>query len=125
MITKQKLLERLFMYISSQVDNLSQTNPLIGFTRPLIMKGLKKKLTKFADKLDDFAEDDGTFDVEGTLGEMVKSVSTIEPFTVNAPVVGAVKIGGGNIIFNIPLVDKGLVFDGKDIDELMRILTAK
>jgi hypothetical protein len=83
MITKQALLERIYTYLSGKIDILANDNPMIGFVRPLIVKGLKRKLAKFGSFMDDFAEDDGTFDVEGTLGEMVKSVSNIKPFNLD------------------------------------------
>lgn len=125
MITKQALLERVHMYLVKQVDILAETNPFIGFTRPLIVKGLKKKLARFSNLMDDFAEEDGTFDVEGTLGEMVKSVSTIQPFTMNIPVIGDVGIGGGSIRFSLPFVNKELAFTQSDLDELIGLLTSK
>lgn len=61
MITKQALLERIYTYLSGKIDILANDNPMIGFVRPLIVKGLKRKLAKFGSFMDDFAEDDGTF----------------------------------------------------------------
>lgn len=125
MITKQALLERIYTYLSGKIDILANDNPMTGFVRPLIVKGLKRKLAKFGSFMDDFAEDDGTFDVEGTLGEMVKSVSNIKPFNLDLPVIGNVGIGGGNIRFSLPLVDKEIVFNQGDLDELIGVLTDK
>ena len=97
MITKQALLERIYTYLSGKIDILANDNPMIGFVRPLIVKGLK----------------------------MVKSVSNIKPFNLDLPVIGNVGIGGGNIRFSLPLVDKEIVFNQGDLDELIGVLTDK
>lgn len=57
MVTIPQLKERLQSYLVAQVESLAKTNPMIGFTKPLITRALDKNLSKLDKALDLIADE--------------------------------------------------------------------
>lgn len=125
MVTIMQLSENIKKYIVTQIDVLSGNNPMVGFMKPLIVRGLDKNFSKVTKALDLIADENGKVDAEGILSEMVEHIKTSEPFTVNTSFIGDVEIGEGHIKLNIPFINKRLVLDAVDLDTLKEMLTAK
>lgn len=124
MIAVPQLKERLQSYLVTQVESLAKSNPMIGFTKPLIVRALNKNLSKMDKALDLIADENGNIDVEEILEEMIESVVSSNPFKMKTPFIGDVEIGGGMIKLNVPLTDKSLVFNESDLQGFKEILTA-
>lgn len=124
MINTMQFLDRLKTFISSQIDSLSTTSPMINFIKPLIMRVLDKNLNKIVKFTDLVSDDNGNIDVEGIISEMIESVMTSNPFVINTSLLGNVEIGSGNIKFIIPFTDKQLIFNQTDLENLKRTLTS-
>lgn len=123
MIAIPQLKERLQSYLVSQIETLGKTNPMIGFTKPLITRALNKNLSKLDKALDLIADENGNIEIEGILEEMIQSVVSSNPFIMKTPFIGDVEIGGGTIKLNVPLTDKSLVFNESDLQGFKEILT--
>lgn len=123
MIAVPQLKERLQSYLVTQVESLAKSNPMIGFTKPLIVRALNKNLSKMDKALDLIADENGNIDVEEILEEMINSVVSSNPFKMKTPFMGDIEIGGGIIKLNVPLTDKSLVFNESDLQGFKEILT--
>lgn len=125
MLTVMQLNDNIKRYIITQMDVLSGGNPMIGFMKPLVVRGLDKNFSKIAKTLDLIADENGKIDVEGILSEMIETIKTSQPFTLKTSFIGDVEIGEGHVKLNIPFVNKRLVLDKTDLDTLKEMLTAK
>lgn len=122
MVNIDQILTKLKPYISSQIDAISTNTPLLNFMKPLIMRALEKKFDGIKSALDLIADSEGNIDVEGILTEMADNIVNTKPFTVKVPMLGDIKLGGGNIELNIPYTDKSLIFNKTDIDNIKQVL---
>lgn len=125
MITVMQLSENIKRYIITQIDVLSGNNPMIGFMKPLIVRGLDKNFSKVTKALDLISNEEGKVDAEGILSEMIEQVKTSKPFTINTSFIGDIEIGDGHIRLNIPFINRGLILDSTDLDTLKEMLTTK
>lgn len=125
MVAVIQLTNKLKSYISTQLDSMSKTSPMIGFIKPLITRALDKNFSKITKSLDLIADENGNVDVEGILTEMMENLMTTQPFTFKTSFVGDIEVGNGNIKLNIPLTDKRLVFNMTDLENFKEMLIAK
>lgn len=125
MVAVIQLTDKLKSYISTQLDSMSKTSPMIGFIKPLITRALDKNFSKITKALDLIADENGNVDVEGILTEMMENLMTTQPFTFKTSFVGDIEVGNGNIKLNIPLTDKRLVFNMTDLENFKEMLIAK
>lgn len=125
MVSIMQLGTNLKNYLVSQIDALSSSTPIIGFMKPLIVRALDKNISKIHKALDLIADKDGNVDIENIMAEMLDSVSNMKPFTFNTSFLGDIEIGGGNIKFNLPLINRRLVLNQSDLDTLRNMLITK
>lgn len=125
MVAVLQLTDKLKTYISTQLDSMSKTSPMVGFMKPLITRALDKNFSKVTKALDLIADENGNVDVEGILTEMMENLMTTQPFTFKTSFVGDIEVGNGNIKLNIPLTDKRLVFNMTDLENFKEMLIAK
>lgn len=125
MMTKIQLIEKLQYFVEIQLDNMSRSNPVISFFKPIASRALKKKLSGIASFLDLIADENGNIDAENIIGEMTASLINTQPFGIDVPALGRVTIGGGRIEMGIPFTDKSIVLSEGDLVELKEILTSK
>ena len=123
MITIFKLTENLQKFVDMQVTEMARTNPMIGFTRPLITRAAHKAIGKAQKAISLLADKDGNIDIENILSEMTDSLMSTQPFTINTSFIGDIVIGNGTIKMNIPFTGKDLVFNSSDIQNLRDLLT--
>lgn len=125
MMAIAQLTDKLKSYITTQLDSMSKTTPMVGFMKPLITRALDKNFSKITKALDLIADEDGNVDIEGILSEMMENLMTTQPFTCKTSFIGDIEIGGGSIKLNIPLTDKRLVFDTTDLENFKEMLITK
>lgn len=123
MITVPKLIENLQRYIGVQINEMASTNPLIGFMKPLILRAANNSISKAHTSLSLLADKEGNIDVENILTEMVDSLMSTQPFTINTSFIGDIIIGNGNIKVGIPYTEKSIVFNSTDLQKLKEMLT--
>lgn len=117
-----KVVNNIREYIVNQVNVLAKTNPLIGFTKPLIVRVIDNNIDKASKTLSLLADKDGNIDIENIVNEMIDSVMSSKPFDIHTSFMGDINIGEGKIILNIPFTDKNIVFNKDDLDSLRTTL---
>lgn len=123
MITIFNLTENLQKFVDMQITEMARTNPMIGFTRPLIARAAHNAIGKAHKAISLLADKDGNIDIENILSEMTDSLMSTQPFTINTSFIGDIVIGNGTIKMNIPFTGKDLVFNSSDIQNLRELLT--
>lgn len=124
-MTKTQLIEKLQYFVEVQLDNMSRSNPVISFFKPIASRALKKKLSGITSFLDLVADENGNIDAENIISEMTASLINTQPFGIDVPTLGRVTIGGGKIEMGIPFTDKSIILSEGDLVELKEILTSK
>lgn len=117
------LAERVRGYINSQIVRAASDNPVIGFMKPVITRVVDNNVQKIEDSLKLIADKEGNIDIEGIMTEMLDSVMSSKPFTINTSFIGDIEIGEGLIKMNLPVVNKRLAFNMSDLQELKTLLT--
>lgn len=125
MLDVMRLSDNIKRYLVSQIDVLSGSTPMIGFMKPLITRALDKNISRIHSALDLIADKDGNIDIENILAEMLDNISNMQSFTFNTTLMGDIEIGGGQVRFNLPFVNKRLVLDRTDLETLRDMLTYK
>lgn len=119
------IINNLKTYINLQLDNMSQTTPVISFMKPLITRALDKNFNKVTKVFDLIADKDGNVDIENILLEMIDNTINTQPFTINTSFIGDIEIGGGYIKLNLPLTNKKLIFDTSDLEAFKDMIINK
>lgn len=117
------IMNGLHGFIDNKLTNLAYNNPLLAFVKPLATRAIDNNLYKVEFFLKQIADKDGLVDVEGILSEMSESIISTKPFKVDTGLLGELEIGGGCIKMDIPLMNKTLVLNEKDLTELKDMLS--
>lgn len=125
MITVYKLIESLQRYVDMQILELSKTNPMMSFMKPLISRATTNAINKADKALLLLADKEGNIDVEQILSEMSESLMNTAPFTINTSFIGDIVIGNGTIKLGIPFTERNLIFNTTDLQRLKEMLTIK
>jgi hypothetical protein len=125
MITIQKLKDNLNTYLLSQINELSNVNPMMGFMKPIIARVVNNGIDRADNALRLIADKDGNIDIEGIITEMSESLINSRPFTINTSFIGDIVIGNGDIKIQIPYINKELVFNSVDLQHFKELLTTK
>lgn len=125
MITVYKLIESLQRYVDMQILELTKTNPMMSFMKPLISRAATNAIGKADKALLLLADKEGNIDVEQILSEMTESLMNTAPFTINTSFIGDVVIGNGTIKLGIPFTERNLIFNTTDLQRLKEMLTIK
>lgn len=81
------------------------------------------KMYKVEALLKQISDKDGLVDVEGILTEMSDNIINTKPFKVETGLLGQLEIGAGKIKMDIPMVNKSLVLNQQDLNELKDMLS--
>lgn len=111
-------IERLKLFLHKQVNSLALINPMISFTKPLILRAIDNNIHKANGLLSMVADTNGDIDVQTLIPEMIQSVMTTKPFTYHTEFLGDLEIGGGFIKLNIPMTNNQIVLSKTDLDVL-------
>ena len=115
--------ERVRSYINGQITRVAMDNPVVGFMKPIITRVIDNNVYKIEDGLKMIADKDGNIDIENILTEMMENLMTTNPFTFKTSFVGDIEIGEGLVKLNLPVVNKRIVFNSTDLQELKNLLT--
>lgn len=122
-MNKEVLIDRLKQYLVKQVENISSNNPLVAFTKPVIVRVIDNKISSISPFLDMLKDSQGNIDLAGIITEMTTSVMDTKTFSINVPIIGDITIGNGHIKLPIPYTDQVIVLNRQDIEELKIMLT--
>lgn len=119
------VIETLKIFFSRQINSLAMTNPLIGFSKPLISRVINNKLNQANGFLSMLTDDNGNIDVQSLVPEMIQSVMVTRPFIYHTEFLGDIEIGGGFIKINIPMTNNQVVLGKADLDALKDLFINK
>ena len=73
-------IERLKLFLHKQISSLAMSNPLIGFTKPVILRIVDNNIHKANGFLSMLADENGDIEMQSLIPEMTQSVMTTRPF---------------------------------------------
>lgn len=110
-----EITNKLKHFINNKINIISKTNPLISFTQPFITRIIDNKSSKIIEFLNMFADENGEIDINGIVDDVINKLSTVDPFTIDLMSITKLEIGGGKVKIGIPLSDKAISLDEKDL----------
>lgn len=116
-------IEKFKLFLNRQINSLAMTNPIIGFSKPIIIRVINNNIHKANGFLSMLADENGEIDVQSLIPEMIQSVMTTKPFVYHTEFLGDLEIGGGFIKINIPLTNNQIVLGKTDLDTLKELFT--
>ena len=118
-------IEKLKIYLNGRINSLALNNPLIGFTKPIILRAINNNIYKAEGFLSILADESGNIDTQSLIPEMIQSVMTTKPFIYHTDFLGDLEIGGGVIKMNIPFTNNQIVLGKNDLDVLKELFVEK
>lgn len=122
-MNKESLISTLKQYLVKQVENISLNNPLVAFTKPIIIRVIDNKISSISPFLDMLKDSQGNIDLTSIVSEMATSVMDTKTFNINTSFLGDITIGNGYIKIPIPYTEQVIVLNRQDIEELKTMLT--
>ena len=122
-MNKEVLISTLRQYLVKQVENIASNNPLVAFTKPVIVRVIDNKISSISPFLDMLKDSQGNIDLTGIITEMTTSVMDTKTFSINVTLLGDIIIGNGYIKLPIPYTEQVIVLNRQDIEELKTMLT--
>ena len=116
-------IEKLKIYLNGRINSLALNNPLISFTKPVILRAINNNIYKAEGILSLIADESGNIDVQSLIPEMIQSVATTKPFILQTEFLGDLEIGGGMIKMIIPFTNNQIVLGKTDLDVLKELFT--
>lgn len=114
MINKDNLIEEILKFINTKIADISSNNPLFDIVaKPYLSKIVDANVSKLDKALSLITDENGMVDGDGLLNDMLDRLIVSKVNTING-----VTIGEGSIKLTIPFINKTVVFDKEDFDEL-------
>ena len=113
------IMNNLRNFVSVKLTSLSQNNPMMALIKPLASRVIDNNMYKVETLLKQISDKDGLVDIEG----MSDNIINIKPFKVETGLLGQLEIGAGKIKMDIPMVNKSLVLNQQDLNELKDMLS--
>lgn len=114
MINKDNLIEEILKFINTKIADISSNNPLFDIVaKPYLSKIVNANVSKLDKALSLITDENGMVDGDGLLNDMLDRLIVSKANTING-----VTISEGSIKLTIPFINKTVVFDKEDFDEL-------
>lgn len=114
MINKDNLIEEILKFINTKITDISSNNPLFDIVaKPYISKVITNNVSKLDKALSLITDDKGMIDADGLLTDMIDRLIVSKANTINGVI-----IGEGSVKITIPFMNKTVVFDKDDFNEL-------
>lgn len=114
MINKDNLIEEILKFINSKIADISSNNPLFDIiAKPYLSKIVDTNVSKLDKALSLITDEKGMVDGDGLLNDMIDKLIVSKANTING-----VTIGEGSIKVTIPFMNKTVIFDKDDFNEL-------
>lgn len=114
MINKDNLIEEILKFINSKIADISSNNPLFDIVaKPYLSKIVDTNVSKLDKALSLITDEKGMVDGDGLLNDMIDKLIVSKANTING-----VTIGEGSIKVTIPFMNKTVIFDKDDFNEL-------
>lgn len=114
MINKDNLIEKILKFINSKIADISSSNSLFDIVaKPYLSKIVDTNVSKLDKALSLITDEKGMVDGDGLLNDMIDRLIVSKANTING-----VTIGEGSIKVTIPFMNKTVIFDKDDFNEL-------
>lgn len=114
MINKDNLIEEILKFINSKITDISSSNPFFDIVaKPYLSKIVDTNVSKLDKALSLITDEKGMVDGDGLLNDMIDRLIVSKANTING-----VTIGEGSIKVTIPFMNKTVIFDKDDFNEL-------
>lgn len=114
MINKDNLIEEILKFINSKIADISSSNLLFDIVaKPYLSKIVDTNVSKLDKALSLITDDKDMVDADGLLNDMIDRLIVSKANTING-----VTIGEGSIKITIPFMNKTVIFDKDDFNEL-------
>lgn len=114
MINKDNLIEEILKFINSKIADISSSNPLFDIVvKPYLSKIVDTNVSKLDKALSLITDEKGMVDGDGLLNDMIDRLIVSKANNING-----VTIGEGSIKVTIPFMNKTVIFDKDDFNEL-------
>lgn len=114
MINKDNLIEEILKFINSKIADISSSNTLFDIVaKPYLSKIVDTNVSKLDKALSLITDEKGMVDGDGLLNDMIDKLIVSKANTING-----VTIGEGSIKVTIPFMNKTVIFDKDDFNEL-------
>lgn len=114
MINKDNLIEEILKFVNSKIADISSSNPLFDIVvKPYLSKIIDTNVSKLDKALSLITDEKGMIDGDGLLTDMIDRLIVSKANTING-----VTIGEGSVKITIPFMNKTVVFDKDDFNEL-------
>lgn len=114
MINKDNLIEEILKFINSKIADISSSNSLFDIVaKPYLSKIVDTNVSKLDKALSLITDEKGIVDGDGLLNDMIDRLIVSKANTING-----VTIGEGSIKITIPFMNKTVIFDKDDFNEL-------
>lgn len=114
MINKDNLIEEILKFINSKIADISSSNSLFDIVaKPYLSKIVDTNVSKLDKALSLITDEKGMVDGDGLLNDMIDRLIVSKANTING-----VTIGEGSIKVTIPFMNKTVIFDKDDFNEL-------
>lgn len=114
MINKDDLIEEILKFVNSKIADISSSNLLFDIVaKPYLSKIVDTNVSKLDKALSLITDEKGMIDGDGLLTDMIDRLIVSKANTING-----VTIGEGSVKITIPFMNKTVVFDKDDFNEL-------
>lgn len=107
-------------FLFNTLDQLSATDSIIGFIRPIIKLGIENNFSKFTNMLKLIADENDNIDIEKLIDDIISSSlnRNVQTFPIGS--IGTIEYGNNYLKFDI--FNKYIKFDANDFIKLKNYL---
>lgn len=114
MINKDKAIQALTNFANSKLESLGKNNPVFNiFVQPYMERVINANISKIDKALTFIADEKGMVDIDGLINDITDKLVVSELNKFNG-----ITIGNGQIVIDIPGMNKSIVFTTEDFKEL-------
>lgn len=114
MINKDKAIQALTNFANSKLESLGKNNPVFNiFVQPYMERVINANISKIDKVLTFIADEKGMVDIDGLINDITDKLVVSELNKFNG-----ITIGNGQIVIDIPGMNKSIVFTTEDFKEL-------
>lgn len=114
MVNKDIAIKTLMDFANSKLETLSKNNPMFNiFVQPYVERVINNNISKIDKALSFITDEKGMVDIDGLINDITDKLVVSELNKFNG-----ITIGNGEIVIDIPGLNKSIVFTTEDFKEL-------
>lgn len=122
MVEKKIIIDKIVEFANTQMNKISVNSPMMAMFKPFVSRAINIKIEQLDKVLAIVTDSKGMVDIEGILNDFVDNLLVAEVKKYSNDF-GNAEIGNGQIKFTVPVINKQIVIDTSDIEELKQMIT--